>query len=232
MNRLAWIDALRTLAAPPLAGTPLAHLAESPSDAQTDHHGPDPAPIQGFIDGFADEMGHRRRVDRPLLAWLLGVSPGDPPERPAPDEALWWALHESGSDPRGLLRAESGPLLGADSDLGIEVSTEQELAALHAAWWLTRRDSDAQLRDRIRSAAEWHVRTLQPDNATNHPWAVHVFLDLAANGGAQAIDAEMHARTLVHNSMMMQGRPGRFAACLLLDAARALEAHDHNQPRG
>ncbi|MBZ0171155.1 MAG: hypothetical protein K8E66_02125, partial [Phycisphaerales bacterium] len=59
---------------------------------------------------------------------------------------------------------------------------------------------------------------------TNHPWAVHVFLrlSLAESDRAASDAARLHAETLLHNALVSSGRPDRFSACLLLDAARAL----------
>ena len=42
-----------------------------------------------------------------------------------------------------------------------------------------------------------------------------------------AHEATLHAETLVHNSIVNLGRPDRFSACLLLDAARVLDERPH-----
>lgn len=150
--------------------------------------------------------------------------PADPPSTPTPDrldERLWWALHDRAAPVEDLLDAR-GPLVGeAAFEAGpVETVTETELGALHALRHLATRDR--RLRDRCLDAADWHVRTLQPDNGTNHPWAVHVFVELASLGGPLADGARLHAETLVHNALVATGRPDRFSACLLLDAARFL----------
>ncbi len=160
-------------------------------------------------------MGHRRPVDRPFLAWLLGVTlpPPDPFLVPA-DVALWWTILLPARDPWRFVKPGDGPLVPQDHS--IEVWTETELGALHAASRIARVRGDAALRRRCESAADWHVRHTQPDNATGHPWAIHVFVERATP------DADLFAQTLLHNAMALQARPGRFAACILLDGAGAL----------
>jgi len=74
---------------------------------------------------------------------------------------------------------------------------------------------------RALAAAEWHLEALQPDNATNRPWACHVFAILGVERARP--DAILHAQTLVHNCMVAQGRPDRRSALILVDAARAIE---------
>ena len=182
-----------------------------------------------YIDAFRDDFGHRRRVDRPLLGHLLGVRPDRPAPRPRAEDSraehLWWALLE-GADPEPFVHpvAESGigPVTPPEDELAIEIWTEDELAALHALSHHADRaegtDLGERLRARVRVAAAWHVERLQPDNGTNHPWAVHVFLRL----GGESADARLHAETLVHNACVATGRPDTFSACLLLDAGRSL----------
>ncbi len=185
---------------------------------------------------FADEFGHRRPVDRPFIAWLTEADhPTDTlgalVHADSPDVALWavlatvqpvpapvLALHRrtdwrSNFDAGSLFpqRNESGPI-------AIEVWTEVELSSLHALAWLAGRDPS--LRPLVRDTARWHIENLQPDNATNHPWAVHVF---AAIGVLDANpDASMYAQTLLHNCQVSQGRPDAFSALILRDSARAL----------
>ena len=213
-----WSDHLTTLAALPLAGTPL-EATGHPHEA-----------ARSFLDTFADEHGDRRATDRPLLARLLGINPGPTPQldNPQIDLLLWWALHNQ-STIEGLVAPAPGPLVGehAFKTGAIETTTETELAALHALAHHAEKDPTGALFERCRQATRWHIATLQPDNGTNHPWAVHVFLILAAieKDDAFAVHARLHAETLVHNAMVSMGRPDRFSACLLLDAARSLERH-------
>lgn len=208
-----WAGRLRALAEPVLAGTP---LVGGGGDAQK------------FVAEFEDEKQHRREVDLPMLSQLLGLKP----ERPAactPDVAVWWALIHPDAALIDGLRSTSGPLLpGTPRDLfdptatwdAIEVWTEAELCALHA---LSHHASiDPALRPRIDSAIDWLMENVQPDNATNHPWAVHVFIDRWLRRQDQ--NCRMYAGTLLHNAQVGYGRPDRFSAVILLDGARALAA--------
>lgn len=206
---IRWARHLRALAQPSLEGTPL----DRPQDAD---------PAEAWIASFADESGARRRTDAPLLAGLLGLPPPPPPPRLDPEEALWWA---QGSD-AALDWLGDGPLLPGVGDGAIEPLTERELTALHALWG--RRRTDPRARQRCLRAARWHVGELQPDNATALPWAVHVFVELAAAAPDPALRgaALVHAGGLTHAACLVLGRPGVRAACILLDAARQLEA-DH-----
>ncbi len=207
-----WSVYLDTIARPPLEDTPL--LKKTTHAAQ----------MRYFIDAFTDDRGDRRAVDRPILAWLLGIHPGPTPaDATDADLRLWWALHDGATIDDAIAPAP-GPLLGQDAFRtgAVETTTETELAALHALWHHGERDPGR--RDRCLDAARWHVEMLQPDNATNHPWAVHVFVNLAlAEPDADAsARARLHAETLLHNALVSTGRPDRFSACLLLDAARVL----------
>lgn len=210
----AWARLFRRVAEPVLAGTPLDLVSKGAV-----------ADAKPFIETFSDEHGHRRAVDRPLLALLLGVDPGPTPPVRSEDERLWWALHD-----RELARAavadalgRTGPVTAEDSGIGVEIWTETELAALHAldAHARSQPDPEGAIARRVRSAARWHVERLQPDNATNHPWAAHVFARLSVE--ERDIEARMHAETLLNIASVSMGRPDRFSACILLDAARSLE---------
>lgn len=173
--------------------------------------------LAGAIAGFRDELGHRRATDAPLLARLMGTHPGATPGDLHPDAALWWALHDRSLDPVTLIEAADGPLVPSLRRLGMEVWSEGELAALHALSWHADRPGWSYLAARVESAARWHLAELQPDNATNRPWAVHVFADLAHRTGDAT--AHAHVGTLVHNSVVSLGRPDRLSAVILLDSA-------------
>lgn len=69
--------------------------------------------------------------------------------------------------------------------------------------------------------AAWHVGHLQPDNATHHPWAVHLFLHQSLHAGD--VEAGMYAGTLLHNCRVMTGQPDALSAHILMDAANALQ---------
>lgn len=98
----------------------------------------------------------------------------------------------------------------------LETWTESELCCLHALSWMP------EYSRRVRAAASWLIETLQPDNATNHPWGVHVFATL----GGEDADANMYAQTLLHNALVGGGRggvPDARSAFILWDAALWLQ---------
>ncbi len=178
----------------------------------------------GLIENFADELGHRRLVDRPLLANLLGLCAGTPPEKMSGDVSLWWAIHDATIDVDSILLksdGDPGPLLVEKPVGSVEIWTEEELSSLHALWHLAMGRNRPDLMEQALGAARWHVRELQPDNATNHPWAIHVFVALWRVDGDDA--AHLHAQTLLNNCQVHMGRPDRFSACILLDSAMCLE---------
>ena len=75
-------------------------------------------------------------------------------------------------------------------------------------------------RNRVRLAVIWHLEHIQPDNATNHPWAVHLFAAAGCEVGApHASEADLFAQTLAHNALVSMGRPDRISAHILADAA-------------
>ena len=53
---------------------------------------------------------------------------------------------------------------------------------------------------------------IQPDNATNHPWAVHVFASLAVETGNFEFD--LYAQSLLHNCIVGTGKPDAFSAII------------------
>ncbi len=143
-----------------------------------------------------------------------------PPAPDAPGEiGLWWARVDDRVDVDAIVgrTAGAGPLLERDLYSAIEVWTDAELSAVHALWWLARRRDRADWRERIEDARDWHVANTQPDNATNRPWAIHVFVQ------AGTPECTHYAETLLHNCMAMSGRPDPLSAFILRDAADALE---------
>lgn len=203
-----WTGRLRAASRPVLAGMPLV-------EGEIEREG-----CLSFIEGFRDEAGHARGVDRWLLGWMLSVVPRMGDER-GEDVELWRLLarREAWARPRWL--REKGPLTSDGIGPAIEVWTETELSCLHALWWIGQRDGDAWLRDRALDAARWMVGNVQPDNGTNHPWAIHVFASLEAIDGSA--EAGLYAQTQLHNCMVQQGKPDRLSACILWDAANCLE---------
>jgi hypothetical protein len=181
---------------------------------------------------FANRRDDADRTNAlPFLAHrgVTHVAPGDRPDRPDPDASLWWALVDRAVD--DALRALEAPAESSAQDRGavfprglysaIEVWTESELSALTALWWLSRLPGAGSLRDAMLASARWHLEHTQPDNATNRPWAIPVFLELAILDNSP--DARLFAETLLHNAIAANGTPEPFSAMILLDAADAVD---------
>ncbi len=176
-------------------------------------------------------LARPRWIGGPLLAWrwfrsqeslLPEVSPQERAEsvRMARDDAaLWWTLMDPQGGPvdRWVDPGGSGPLFKQDLYQTIEVWTETELSALHALWHHARAGM-RELDRRLSSAVAWHLECTQPDNATNHPWGVHVFLLHCTP------ESQHFAETLVSNCMVLNGKPDPLSAWILLDAAESLES--------
>lgn len=173
---------------------------------------------------FSDELGDRRPIDPLLLAHATGVAPpqdlwqacfGHAETDPA--LSLWLTV----CDPARPLTIDlrgAGPLFPELRDVGIETWTEAELSGLHALP-LVAGCTEA----RVISASNWLMAELQPDNGTNRPWAVHVFLDRWIRERHE--DARLYAETLAHNCRVTLGVPDRLSAVILASAAKAL-AHN------
>lgn len=182
--------------------------------------------LHAWVLAFRDSAGHRRAVDPWFLSHLLGCHPPHSAPRPrSPDEDLQIWLHLAFPEqplPRSV-QDFTGPLVPSLQSRGIEIWTESELCALHALSHLAgRQDAPHSLKRRLREAALWMVGELQPDNATNHPWAIHVFAAIAAD--ENNAHADLYAQSLLHNALIDGGEPDAFSALILLDAARALSA--------
>ena len=140
--------------------------------------------------------GDRPAGDRPggdILLWstLAAARTGEPWTHldPIVDDVLNTRPpgHENGASP--------GPLFDQGLWLALEVWTATELAALHALWNLAaRRPERPEWRQRAEAHRTWFLNEIQPDNATNRPWAIHVFL---LDGGPEA---SFYAETLLHNA--------------------------------
>lgn len=138
------------------------------------------------------------------------------------------APRESAVRSGDTLVPDGGPLLSPDGYLAIEVWAECELSAVHALHRLIRQRHAALPHGaaaRLDRAVRWHLEHTQPDNSTNRPWAIHVFL-LAAHGrGAMPFDggdAALYAETLLHNMSASDARNEPLSRWILADAAREL----------
>jgi hypothetical protein len=129
---------------------------------------------------------------------------------------------------RTTLVPGDGPLLAPDGYLAIEVWTECELSALHALHRLIRTRHPALPSDaaaRLDAAVRWHLEHTQPDNSTNRPWALHVFLRASLGQRIAAVEpgaARFYAETLLHNMTATEARDEALALWILADAAREL----------
>jgi len=173
---------------------------------------------QAAADGFSDESGVRRLIDTAVLARVYNLAPGPMPAGATPDLQWWWALADGSAHPEP---EPTGALTRRRDDQGIELWTEIELGALHAAWSLAIDREDESLLVRCMEACRWHIAELQPDNATNHAWAIHAFVIYA--DVYECPEADLHAQTILHACLMTSGKPDRFSALLMLEAADALE---------
>lgn len=180
----------------------------------------DPVSVADWISYFADELGHRRALDRAVLARLLGTSPGPMPAFPTPDIALWWGQDLQSDSHRG---PPPQPIVPQDPNMGIELWTEIELGALHAVWNRVIDRAAPECGVLARQAVEWHVNELQPDNATSHAFGLHGFVICAHERNLS--DVWLHADMMLHSTMLGTGKPDRFSACLMLDAARGLRRY-------
>ena len=201
-----WATRLRRIAAPMLAGTPLM----VPSTE---------AEKRGYIDAFTDEAGTRRHWDPFLLGHLLGI-----PVTPSPEPWLWsWNALLSSNHP--TITRTSPPFFADPGSWSLEQETEKELAGLHAWSWLNKRETLADARGsvdpRFDAAAQWTLANIQPDNATNHPWAIHVYLARPTDP-THNTNARMYAETMLHNCLVTTGQPDLVSALILWDAANWL----------
>jgi hypothetical protein len=156
-------------------------------------------------------------LDAPLRAAVCGA-PASSPASPGGEIGLWWARTQPSIDVDALIAAPTdGSLLPRDAYRAIEVWTDADLSAIHALWWLAMERGRDDWRERVDAVRRWHLENTQPDNATNRPWALHVFLL-----GPEA-ESRHYAETLLHNCLAVHARPDTLSALILLDAAKALE---------
>ena len=116
-----------------------------------------------------------------------------------------------------LLVDRPGPLLEQGLYRTIEVWTETELCCLHALGRLARLPGGDAAAARLRSVRAWHLEHTQPDNATNRPWAVHLFLREAG------VEGRLYAETLLHNASSAGPEMEPLSALILRDAAHELD---------
>lgn len=183
-----------------------------------------PASLPPAVGGFSDERGNTRPVDALLLA-AMGPPEPTPPTYlgDMPDVRLWSAVlrHEEPVEPWLTPDSQPGPLLTHRPGTSLEVFTEAELCGLHALWSLARLRSRTDWTRRCLDVAAWHIRELQPDNATNMPWGIHVFVLLGLRRSEPL--AMIEAESRLHNAKVSGGAPDRRSACILMHASFELE---------
>lgn len=175
---------------------------------------------------FRDEHGHSRPVDAYLVA-VCGLGPpplpASPTSRIPPETHVWAALFDDGISIEQLVSDDpAGPLLKHPAGTALETLTEADLCAIHGLWSLAARRRRLDLAARCLAAAEWHLSELQPDNATNTPWAVHI---MAILGLVRAIPlADFDAQTRLNNAIVAGGgTPDRRSAMILHHAAHEID---------
>lgn len=163
-----------------------------------------------------------------VAPWFLasrGLRPNPGATPSALDDTLWAAIATQ-TEPRlpetsqSLEGDDPAPLIPLGADDTVEVWTEQELSAIHALSRLSLRAPDQAILDRMTRACAWHLEHTQPDNATGHPWAIHVFALRAIDTGDGG--AQLYAETLLHNCQMQEGRADGLSAVILQDAAELI----------
>ncbi len=94
---------------------------------------------------------------------------------------------------------------------------QNEMLMLHAlhSYALIHRDGRAIAK--TLACADFHIREIQPDHATNEPWAAHAY--------ASHIDGRVTAETLLHSAQIQNaGKLTEVSRLIVSDAVAALEA--------
>jgi hypothetical protein len=163
----------------------------------------------------------------PATAFLHWVEHSPSENCPAPrfeDDALWQRVlrNEKGGT---LPISDTGPLFHeCQQHRALEVWTECELSGLQAMLWIAMRRESEPLLLRAVEAASWHLENSQPDNATNHPWGIPVFVLLSVVQPSISAEAELYAGTLLHNCLVANTPPEPLSAHILNDAQNQLDA--------
>lgn len=165
-----------------------------------------------------------------LAPWFLFARGcrGEPERDPqGPDEALWRLVAGGAGTWRTALtqtvESDPAPMHPPDARTAIEVWTERDLSALHAASRLRPPALDDDLHRRIETALTWHHQFTEPDNATGRPWAIHLSALRSITTGDAG--AGLYAETQLHNCQVLTAAPDALSAEILRDAADALRAY-------
>ena len=165
-------------------------------------------------------------LDEPFRLVVCDQKPGCSPQpTPQREIGLWWALVDRAVDVDGLLESPTkGSLFQQGMYKAIEVWTDADLCGLHALWTLARKRERTDWMKRVEGVRDWHLEHTQPDNATNRPWALHVFLL------GQTPECNHYAETLLHNCLALRGFPDPLSAWILIDAANRLDTYLAESP--
>ncbi len=226
-----WLTLLRNTAHPAVPREFFERQAAQNYEPQGDEPDqPDPTPESlRWISSFTDDAGHRRDCDSPFLSSMLFINPISPmPPTASHLSRAWWGWFDyTIRDSLAIDWDADGALMPSLQEAGIEVWTETELGAMHALVSAAKGARNRAVLERVFRAAAWILDNLQPDNATNHPWAIHLFVIMAldpARAEPQRAAADLYAQSLLHNAVVHQGRPDRFSALILWDAMECLDA--------
>ncbi len=171
-----------------------------------------------------DENGNRLPIDAYLLARIHGDRPPDDRLDQTPRTlALRIWQQACASSPAPITLSASPPLVTSGDFGSIETWTESLLCATHGLGWLSLRDSVAYPRPRVDRELDWLIEHVEPDNATRHPWAVHLFLDAALS--RNCAEAMLYAQDLLHACQIDRRRPPWRSAWILRDSAAWLSRH-------
>ena len=95
---------------------------------------------------------------------------------------------------------------------------QNEMVILHALHSFALRYDVPAVLNRTLACSDYHLREIQPDHATNEPWAVHAY--------GSHIDGNVTAETLLHAGYIQHGGVlGPIARAICTDAASSLAAY-------
>ncbi len=216
-----WVQRLRSLAAP---GLPERFL-----ELQRSQPAASPDLARAWIAAFRDGEGNRRAVDGPLLAHMLSVQTTPPLRTPTPESRVWALLTQAVPNitDTAVDWTGTGRLFPSLAESGIEAWTEAELASLQALAWIALRQRSSPLMHRAMTAAKWLASEVQPDNATQHPWAAGFFIARSTDTALSSRERQeyaLYAHTLIENALVGREHPDVFSACILWDSAAWMES--------
>jgi hypothetical protein len=151
-----------------------------------------------------------RRGESIAISWN---SPEIPVRRPAAEGAavadLVWRAYLRTLQPTALVFTVSD---------NPEPWWQNEMIILHALHSYALQSGNTRVLAKTLECADFHLREIQPDHATNEPWSVHAY--------ASHPDGNVTAETLWHAAHIQHaGRPGPVATLLAHDAASALATY-------